>query len=238
MKLFKGIGSLIFIYISLLMVYDIQFSTIFICSYLLHEIFHIIVIYLLKFKIEEVYLIPFGGQIKMNGNKNHNPFYDVVIYLAGPLANLFLLINGLVLKSNMLKDINLILFSFNILPIMPLDGFYIFSNLLALKIPYYYALKITLIISLILAFVLLCVAYLINFSLIILSIYMIIITINELKNNYIYKGLLMEKISNINIGPNKEIKPTIKIKKIVYKGLNTYFSLGDDIYYDKNFFKK
>ena len=37
--------------------------------------------------------------------------------------------------------------------------------------------------------------------------------------------------------PNKEINPTIRVKKMLYKGYNTYFKLDGEIYFDKSFLK-
>lgn len=239
MKLFKGLSFLILFYLALFLVYGIDFANIFIMSYLLHEIAHIIVIRLFHFKLEGVYLIPFGGQIKINACKNHSPLIDLAIYTAGPGINALLIFIGYFLGLDSIIRINFTLCFINLLPILPLDGFYIILNLFALGLPYYYAIKIALGISLVLAIIALLLAPLINYSLLILSCYMIIITLLEIKSNHIYKSFLLEKMLKYSyINPNKEIKPTINLKRMHYKGANSYFNLDGIIYYEQSFLKK
>ena len=177
MRLFKGIIGLVFIFLAIIFVYDIRFAIIFVSSYIFHELWHLILIKSFHFKVEEIHLIPFGGQIKMNCKKNHSPLIDAFIYLAGPLGNAILLVLSFIIKSDNLKMINLILFLFNLMPIMPLDGFYILVNFLALKLPYFYALKICLIISIVFASALLILAPFINYCFLILAGYMLFISI-------------------------------------------------------------
>lgn len=238
MRLYKGIIGLVFIFIAIVFVYDIEFAIIFISSYIFHELCHLIIIKYFHFKIEEIYLIPFGGQIKIKCLKNHSPLIDVIIYLAGPLGNMILLSLGFIIKNDNLKTINLTLFLFNLMPIMPLDGFHILSNLFSLKLPYFYALRICLIISILFATIILILAPFINYSILILAGYMIFISLNELISNNLYKGLLLERMVSDIYNPNKEIKPTIKLKKMIYKGYNTYFNIDGEIYFDKSFLKK
>lgn len=238
MKLFKGIIGLLFIFIAIIFVYNIRFAIIFISSYIFHEICHLIIIKLFHFKVEEIYLIPFGGQIKIKCQKNHCPLIDVIIYFAGPLGNAILLCFGLILKNDNLKTINLTLFLFNLMPIMPLDGFHILTNLLALKLPYFYAIKICLIISIVFATFFLILAPFVNYSFLILAGYMLLISVKEFIACDLYKGLLLERMVNgVNNNPNKEIKPTIRLKQMLFKGYNTYFNLDGEIYFDKSFLK-
>ena len=53
------------------------------------------------------------------------------------------------------------------------------------------------------------------------------------------KSFLLEKMLKYSyINPNKEIKPTINLKKMHYKGANSYFNLDGIIYYEQSFLKK
>ena len=106
MRLFKGIIGLVFIFLAIIFVYDIRFAIIFVSSYIFHELWHLILIKSFHFKVEEIHLIPFGGQIKMNCKKNHSPLIDAFIYLAGPLGNAILLVLSFIIKSDNLKMIN------------------------------------------------------------------------------------------------------------------------------------
>lgn len=239
MKLYKNIPFLIVIYVLLTFVYGFKISMVFIFSYLMHELFHILAIYHYKMKIISISLIPFGGQIRYDGGVDCNPKIDLIIYSSGPFINLVLVIIGYVFSFKELISINISLALFNLLPAIPLDGFYITLNTFSLKIPYYFALKISLCISLITAIGLFIISLFINLYLMFLSIYIVIISIKAFIRNDLYKTLLLEKIalySNENI--NYEIKPHINIKYIIYKGCNTYFKMNNTLYFDRDLLKK
>lgn len=238
MKKYKNIILLSIIVFILYITYGFKFSLYFIISYLLHETFHILIINKYNIKIKSINLIPFGGQILLDTCFDKSNKEDLVIYFSGPFINLILITISLIFNNHILLIINLILFLFNLIPIIPLDGFYILLNILSFKLPFYYAYKVSIIISLILSIILFIFSFIINISILILSIYMIILSILSLKNNYIYNHILFEKISKENNSLNyKQIKPSLKIKNIIYKGYNTYFIMSNKVYTDKYIIK-
>ncbi len=96
---------------------------------LLHELSHLIVGMIFKFKINELKLMPFGFFIKMQPNfddyktkilrSNMVDVKKIFIAIAGPLFNficIFFIKNKIIIYSN------LVVLIFNIIPIYPLDG--------------------------------------------------------------------------------------------------------------------
>lgn len=114
---------------------------------LTHELAHMIVAVALGYKIEKLNFSIVGLSIKLNnkidgynkkvlkGNKNN--IEKTLIALAGPLFNIItiiLLIFNLFNINNidLIIYINLMICIFNLIPIYPLDGYIILSNLLGL----------------------------------------------------------------------------------------------------------
>lgn len=104
-------------------------------SLLLHELSHAFVAHKLKYNVSSVYVDFFGGYSEVD--LSNIPERDSIkIVLAGPAINLFLFLMVYLTPLNQinffqsLKQVNLILFIFNILPIYPLDGGRIFRDIL------------------------------------------------------------------------------------------------------------
>ena len=97
---------------------------------LFHELAHLFVASLYGIKATEIELFPFGGVAKLEGIIGPDPKEEIYICLVGPLLNLILLLTFFFLRNiffevyvfDLLFKINFFMFSFNILPIFPLDG--------------------------------------------------------------------------------------------------------------------
>ncbi len=96
-----------------------------------HELAHLLAARLAGVKIAEIQLLPFGGSAKMENPYRIPPARLVAVALAGPAANLVLIVLcaaltqwGLVQASSAkaLFQMNLTLMLFNLLPALPLDG--------------------------------------------------------------------------------------------------------------------
>ncbi|KNZ69558.1 peptidase M50 [Thermincola ferriacetica] len=106
---------------------------------LLHELAHVVTALNYKFRVTEVELLPYGGVAKLEQGLEGDPYAEIFISLAGPLAN-FLIIGLLYMLEGLgiwnqrwvpfFIECNLTLGLFNLLPAYPLDGGRIYRALL------------------------------------------------------------------------------------------------------------
>lgn len=110
---------------------------------MLHELAHLLTAHLLKVKIAEVQLWPFGGQAQIEDYLALEPEREILVAISGPLFSLSLA--GLSYFSDILAasswkmvfvNINLFLGGFNILPALPLDGGHVLQAILARPLGY------------------------------------------------------------------------------------------------------
>lgn len=111
-------------------------------SVLLHELSHTVMAALLKVKVTEIELLPFGGQARIDDFTGLDPDREIYIALVGPIMSLslaaffYFLPADLLNKSSLLFQINLFLGVFNILPALPLDGGRVLRAALSLYMGY------------------------------------------------------------------------------------------------------
>lgn len=116
--------------------------------FIVHELGHIFFCILFHVKIVKIEIFPFGGNLKLNIPINYSLIKLFFISSGGLIFQLFLLlINFLFIHNEMLNSYNYLIFIFNVLPIIPLDGFKIFQCILYNFIPYYYALVFSFIVG-------------------------------------------------------------------------------------------
>lgn len=129
---------------------------------------------------------------------NLNIYKELLLVIMGPLVQiLFLLFMSYLYKINLINSltynkiytINKLLLTFNLLPIIPLDGGKILNNILDLILPYKMSHKLTLIIS----FISLPLLFLIDNKLLVLVlfIYLIVNLIEEVNIHKVKLELLL-----------------------------------------------
>lgn len=98
-------------------------------SVLMHEIAHTVMALVLKVKVAEIELLPFGGQAKIEDFTGLDPEQEIYVALAGPVLSLslaaFFYFGGLELgniDTRLFAAFNAVLGCFNLLPALPLDG--------------------------------------------------------------------------------------------------------------------
>lgn len=110
-----------------------------------HELAHAQVALLLKLKVREVELLPFGGVARIEGLGTVRSRDEILIAVAGPVASLVLaaITYSGMLYAGVYADVcefyyraNMMLAIFNLLPGLPLDGGRILRAWLALYIDY------------------------------------------------------------------------------------------------------
>ena len=204
----------------------------------LHEIGHIMLMYIFKRKISKIIILPFGGIINLDSYISTNIYEDLLISIAGIL---FQVIFGfLILKTNIpykkefLYYNNLIII-FNLLPIIPLDGEKILKNILELFLPFKKSLIFIIYISLITMFII----FYFNINLIYRNIIVIIFLIISLFKNfrnipyYMNSFYLERMIHTFNFNQIKNINRV----EDMYKNKENYMSNECEHTFIKRHFK-
>jgi stage IV sporulation protein FB len=101
-----------------------------ICAVLIHELAHTFTAVRMRIEVEEIELLPFGGQARLKGLSGLEPEGEIYVALAGPFTSLFLaalfyffpLLSEGESTTSFFVHINLLLGLFNLLPVLPLDG--------------------------------------------------------------------------------------------------------------------
>lgn len=125
---------------------------------IIHELGHFFIAKLCNYKINKVTIYPFGGITETETLINSPLKKDFFVFNGGfifQLALFFLILvfykNNLISNSfyNLFIKYNKFIFLFNLIPIIPLDGYLILNNLLNNVLSYYKSLQISFVISII-----------------------------------------------------------------------------------------
>ncbi len=114
-----------------------------------HELAHYVVAKRLKIACRGLVIQPFGVTLRLMDNRVSEPFYEVILCAAGPLANLsaaaclYLTCDLANADVHYLFVSNLSIAAVNLLPILPLDGGRILKAYLTARLGLVRALKIT-----------------------------------------------------------------------------------------------
>ena len=126
---------------------------IFVVTILIHELGHLVMAAICRWRLEELKFCGFGGILKFSGELNKSNKEDLLISMGGVLFNLIFLIALLSFRDFpmspiLLKKYQYLLFaqiftiSFNLIPLPPLDGNRILNAILCCFFPYKKVLKI------------------------------------------------------------------------------------------------
>lgn len=183
---------------------------------LLHEAGHITAAYLLRTGISHIEILPFGVCGKLKSSIIKNPNHEMAVAAAGPVVSLatafaLILLNGCFAMPRILSaysiKLNLSLAVINLLPAIPLDGGRIFRAYLTKKsnagLSYVISAKVSLVIGILLflSSVYALLSHSFNFSLIMISSFLLGNLLCEQKN--ITKNTLRELLCyNEKLIPN------------------------------------
>ena len=176
----------------------------------------------LKLKVKEINIYMFGGVTILNEDLNLPIYKEVLFLVMGPLSQiLFVLLIKLLytigyvnaLTFDKIIIINKFLLTFNLLPILPLDGGKLVNNILDYFIPYKLSHKISIIISLLfIPFIFIINNKLLGIVLIIFLLYKIYLEINNNKHK-LNKLLLERKLKLYKFKKLKRINTFEEVKR-------------------------
>lgn len=247
MKKFKINSATYFLILSFLITGLIKNIILIYMVVIIHELGHVFIIKRLKYKIIKVEIYPMGGITSIDKKINTKITHEILISLFGIIFQIILgSIIYILFQNNFIRESTYILFQnynktiiiFNLLPIIPLDGYILLRSILEYFFPYkrtYYISLILSIISIILFITYNEVFSLNNYLIISFLIYKIITSIKDFK--YIYIRFLTERyLYNIPYGKLKyENKMDINLLK---KDTYHYFKTQDKVYSEKKVLDK
>lgn len=212
-----------------------------------HELGHVLIIKKLKYKIIKVEIYPMGGITFIDKKINTKIFHELLISIFGIIFQIILEIiffylfqNNLIRSNtyNLFNNYNRTIMIFNMLPIIPLDGYQFFRSLGEYFFPYKKNYYLSLIISII--SVLLFITYneiysLNNYLIISFLIFKIYLSIKEFKYTY-YRFLTERHIYDFKVNKIKyENKTNINLLK---KDTYHYFKENNEILSEKKLLSK
>lgn len=168
-----------------------KFKLFLICyiSILIHELAHVTVALFLNVDVVEINLLPVG--VCAIYNKTISPTKEILISIAGPFMSFIL---AFFAKTEFIRCINIVIMLLNLIPIFPLDGGKILKNIFIYKFKMKKGIKISefindLFLIILFAVSIVFVIYFKNFNLIILTVYILFLSKEEIKKEKILRVL-------------------------------------------------
>ena len=206
-----------------------EYMYLFLLIIFIHESGHILFGYLVNFKYSKIIIYPFGGLTVYNEDLNVNSNKELFSLLGGLIFQLLFYFLMVLFHSNLLitdhvfliiKKINIILLSFNFLPIIPLDGGRLLNIILNKIFSYKLSNIITIIISII--FIIIFIIYNRTYLSIVLALFLIksiILEIKNIKNKY-HLFILERYLKDFNFKHKKNINNINSFKRDNYHYIN------------------
>lgn len=225
-----------------------HFSNLFVFTSLIivHELGHVIVASILKYKVNKIIIFPFGGIVKLDTIVNTDIYKDLLISISGIIMQIiyffiiYILYDKGIIREyiyNLFVLYNSSMLIFNLLPIIPLDGFKIINLLLSKIVNFNLANKLSVVISLIsIVFFLSSGIFERNYS-IVLMLGVLMQNIYKFYNDisFLYSKFLIERyLYNIKYRGTKIIFDVDKM----YKNKSHFFILDGNLIGEKSYLCK
>jgi stage IV sporulation protein FB len=104
---------------------DVAYYAMILISLIVHEVGHLMAAWFVKVKVKRCVIMPYGGEIELEGGASLNPKKQLIIAIGGPIATCCCLLVAPILDPLFAEPfikIQLILLIINLIPIWPLDG--------------------------------------------------------------------------------------------------------------------
>ncbi len=189
-----------------------------------HELGHLFLVWLFRYKIKSVSLSIVGFMLKLEKVKQEF-WKDLLIYSGGIIVNL---LGCLLINDYDFKIISLILIIINLLPIYPLDGFNILKTIFSYFFPYYYVLNIAIFFSICVNVLVFILGIYYHFDLFILCnlLYLFIINLNQYRHRQeLFSQFILDKLLYPFSYPLRRINPHFDYLKFFYRYHEVYLDL-------------
>lgn len=200
---------------------------------LVHELGHYIMARILKIKVVEIVIYPYGGITKLEDFINRNINEELLVATSGIIFEyLFYLVIFILYRYSLIREYTFNLYTlynskiifFNLLPIYPLDGGRIVNLLLSKVFNYNLSNKLTIVISLVSIFLIIVLnIYSFNYSNLVIYLVLFSYIISYIRNiKYLYNRFMLERylykleFDKIKIINNKD-KMYKDMENILYK---------------------
>lgn len=136
--------------------YFIEMATLF-GIVLVHEMGHVIAAKGFGWRVKEVLLLPFGGEVVVEELGSMPVWQEIIVTISGPLQNVWMILIAYLLQwmgliseqwSAYFIQANLFITLFNLLPISPLDGGRLLHAIMAFWLPYHRVISLNIKLSL------------------------------------------------------------------------------------------
>lgn len=207
----------------------------FICF--IHELGHVFISKLLNYKIISIEILPFGGFTTIDTKINSSINKDILIACGGFISQIILMCILYLFKNylntityNLFITYNIILFIFNLIPIIPLDGSKIMHLILEKVFPYQLSYYLNLYLSIIILVIFLYLNYHYQIDNYFIFSFLIYKLIEYWYNfRYLKKRFLIERLGDF---PYHKIINNTKNIKSLRKNVLHYFKV------DKHYIKE
>ena len=119
--------KIIFVFLLFAYLKNVEIYIIFLCFIIIHELSHLAVAILIGAIPNKISINPFGISLKLYTYGKNTFLNNMLFFIAGPASNFIIIMFFLLFKIESIYSlkiiyVNMAIFCFNILPIIPLDG--------------------------------------------------------------------------------------------------------------------